>query len=103
MFGFIRNLFGVVVEGRSSQWPKVRAAHLKVQPECQWCGTTEGVEVHHVVPVHRVKELELDPTNLISLCGHDHLAVGHLMNWLSWNVSVRDDCYRWQLKRKNRP
>lgn len=102
MFGWFQSL-AAVAAGRSSKWPALRAAHLRTQNACQWCGTEEDVEVHHVVPVHRCPEMELDSTNLISLCAHDHLVIGHFGSWKSWNVTVRDDCHRWQLKRRNRP
>lgn len=88
---------------RSPQWPKVRADYLKVQPDCQVCGTTDGVEVHHCIPFHIDKTLELMPTNLITLCRPHHFFVGHLGSWASWNPEVREDCRVWRKKIQNRP
>lgn len=102
MFGWFQSL-AALAAGRSSKWPALRAAHLKVQPECQFCGADEEIEVHHVVPVFRCAEMELDSTNLISMCRPCHYAVGHLSSWQSFNVTVREDCRKWQIRRKNRP
>lgn len=87
---------------RHKDWKKVRDAFLK-KPEnqtCALCGGTAKLEVHHIVPVShpRGKELELDETNLITLCEnkkygiHCHLFIGHLGNYRYANDTVRDDC-----------
>lgn len=78
---------------RSSRWPTVRAEHLRLHPACAVCGGTDKVEVHHVKPFHLHPELELDPSNFISLCEarafvNCHLFVGHLGNFKSFNPDV---------------
>lgn len=91
---------------RSSQWPKVRAAHLKKEPDCQVCGKRTDVDVHHVVPVHVPdggRVLELEPTNLITLCSVHHLWHGHLGRWDSWNKDIRLDAALMREKIRNRP
>lgn len=81
---------------RSSQWPKVRAAHLKANPACLACGRREKLEVHHCVPFHVDKSRELDPTNLVTLCDTPcHLVHGHYLSWTRFNPAVRDDCARY--------
>lgn len=98
MFGFLTNF------GRSSQWNSVRKEHLKNQPECQACGRTKDVEVHHIEPFHINPSRELDPTNLITLCAKScHLVFGHLMDYKSWNTDVVNDCYNYKLKLQQRP
>lgn len=86
---------GVKLQPRSPEWPRVRAAHLKVQPDCAVCGGTEQVEVHHIVPFHIDKTKELDPTNLITLCekpSHNcHFVFGHFWNWTNSNPQVQED------------
>jgi hypothetical protein len=83
---------------RSSQWPKVRRQHLQLQPLCQICGTSDKVEVHHIVPFSVDPSLELQPSNLISLCESKqpglicHLTVGHLGNYKDVNANVVADC-----------
>lgn len=94
---------------RSSHWPTVRKQHLAMYPVCALCGGEEKVEVHHVRPFHLHPELELEPTNLISLCEANkggvncHLAFGHLGNFKSFNPTVREDVKAWHTKIVNRP
>jgi 5-methylcytosine-specific restriction endonuclease McrA len=82
---------------RSSKWAYWRRKHLKIEPTCQWCGGGAGyLQVHHVVPVHVDASLELEMTNLITLCEtpnyNCHRRVGHLGNWRLYNENVRKDC-----------
>lgn len=92
---------------RSTRWPAVRAAYLKQNPACEVCGKKRvllaPIEVHHIVPFHIRPDLELEPSNLISLCRDHHILFGHLMNWKSWNIDVRSDADEWRNKIKNRP
>lgn len=81
---------------RSPKWPGVRAAHLKQQPVCQACGTTNNLNVHHKIPFVRVPSMELEPSNLITLCESSgrncHYVFGHLStSWLAWNEKVVED------------
>lgn len=97
-------LDGPIVEGpRSPQWPAVRAAHIRKYPRCEACGTLEFVEVHHVKSFHEHPDLELEPSNLISLCrgkANHHFKIGHdpdglggpkPPNWSDSNPNVRRD------------
>lgn len=92
---------------RSHQWPKIRRAHLEIQPVCQVCGGAEKVQVHHIKPFHSHPDLELDPSNLISLCekpGHDcHLVFGHLGSFKAYNPDVSKDSKTWASKIAKRP
>ena len=98
-----------LTQTRSPEWPKVRAAHLKLHPTCAVCGGTVKLEVHHMQPFHLHPERELDPTNLITLCesGHEgvncHLHYGHLGDFHSYNVNVVEDAGVWKKKIANRP
>lgn len=80
---------------RSGKWPRVRAAHLADHPACAACGSRKDPQVHHVQPYHLFPELELEPSNLITLCGpggHNcHLAYGHSMDYHAYNPHVRED------------
>lgn len=80
-------------ESRSSAWPHVRLEHLKIEPFCQACGDTVFLTVHHVLPFHLFKNLELDPTNLITLCENPgfncHYFFGHNRNWHRYVPDVR--------------
>jgi 5-methylcytosine-specific restriction endonuclease McrA len=83
---------------RSGQWPRVRREHLARQPVCQACGRSKDLEVHHIHPLHQGGQ-ELDPANLITLCGDPcHIVHGHLMSWLKTNPDVVADCQRYRAK-----
>ncbi len=94
---------------RSSHWPAVRRQHLEMHPVCDMCGGKEKIEVHHRKPFHLHPQLELEPSNLISLCESNkggvncHLHFGHLGNFKSWNVDVESDAKEWRVKIQNRP
>ena len=94
---------------RSSHWPTVRKNHVKNNPTCALCEGTKKLEVHHIKPFHIHPELELDPSNLITLCEdkgngvYCHLFFGHLGNYKSLNENVREDVELWRNKLKNRP
>lgn len=88
---------------RHPKWREVRAAHLIIEPACQFCGGKASLEVHHIYPVGwpdgRATELSHD--NLITLCEANgcHFAIGHLRAWTSRNHAVRE----WCAARKARP
>lgn len=86
------------VEGRSTHWAAVERMHLHHEPVCQMCGGRTNLQVHHVLPFHQHPELELDPTNLITLCQPHHLLAGHLMRWAAINSDVRADAAHWRAR-----
>lgn len=108
MIGFLRRLayrttygaFHPEAMARSPRWPAVRDAHLKHYPGCAVCGERKNVTVHHVKPFHLFPDLELDATNLLTLCETrwHHLLFGHLLNWSAWNPDVRIDAVTWREK-----
>lgn len=89
---------------RSSKWPTVRKNHLAKHPCCAVCGGTEKIEVHHIVPFHENPSLELEPSNLMSLCESRsfglvcHLLVGHCGNYKKINPDVIEDAKIWNDK-----
>ena len=94
---------------RSGQCPAVRKAHLAMHPICEVCGGKDKLEVHHIRPFHLHPQLELEPTNFVTLCESGkggvncHLAFGHLGNFKSWNTEVVPDSDAWHTKIINRP
>lgn len=106
MAGTFREIF-VKPFVRSSGWSKARGTHLAKNPTCANCGKEKmiGMQVHHKKPFHLFPELELDPTNFITLCDNPrcHLDKGHLGNWKSYNENVVQDAAIWLEKYKNRP
>lgn len=101
MFWFSKKLRYAV---RSPKWPELRKEHLKNNPSCAGCGRKDGLEVHHIEPVHLNPDRELDPENLITLCDkYCHFAIGHLMDYKSWNKDVYFDSQVYFSKVKKRP
>ena len=101
MFDFLKKLRYAV---RSPKWQSVRKEHIKNNPCCIACGRDKKLEVHHIKPVHLFPELELDPSNLVTLCADPcHLLFGHLMYFKSWNSTVIEDSSSYLAKIKRRP
>ena len=98
MFRFLDNF------GRSPSWKRVRQEHLKNSPLCVACGRKDNLEVHHVIPYQVDPSKELDPNNLLTLCGkHCHFVFGHFMDWQSWNENVIIDSMSYSKNKLNRP
>ncbi len=79
---------------RSSHWPKVEKDFLSKNPTCAICNSTKRLNVHHKQPFHLHQELELDETNLITLCMGDlecHLMIGHGDNFRAYNPNIEAD------------
>lgn len=89
---------------RSHAWRDLRESFIKENNFCAACGTQEKLEVHHIEPVHLNPSRELDKTNLITLCDkYCHFAIGHLMDYKSWNKDVIKDSAIYLDKIKTRP
>lgn len=79
---------------RSPKWPAVEHAFRKDHPACVACHGIDHVQVHHKQPFHLHPELELEPSNLISLCmgpNECHLVIGHGDSFRCWNPNVEKD------------
>jgi len=84
---------------RSSYWANVREKFLEDNPLCAACASHKSLQVHHIKPFHLHPELELDPTNLITLCmdvTECHLIVGHGDSFRCYNPNVREDAQRFK-------
>lgn len=78
---------------RSPAWQVIRENYIVLNPSCAACGSSEKLQVHHIVPVHIDPSRELDSTNLITLCmGPDecHLNIGHNGSWKKHNPHVKE-------------
>ena len=63
-------------------------------PTCAACGSNKRLQVHHIQPFHLYPELELEPTNLITLCmdiSECHLLLGHGDNFRMFNPDILND------------
>lgn len=81
---------------RSPHWPAMRRQWLEAHPTCAACGGRDHLEVHHQKPFHLHPELELEPSNLITLCerpGREcHYLWGHNgESWSEFNPEVVAD------------
>ena len=76
---------------RSSHWPKLEKEFLEQHPTCEICGSKTRLNVHHIKPFHLFPELELDPTNLITLCmsrKECHFKIAHGSNFSSYCPNI---------------
>lgn len=79
-------------KSRSGGWSHIRNLFLKTHSECAACDSTTLLQVHHVKPFHLFPELELDPENLITLCGWRNLChwqLGHGALYPCWVPEIR--------------
>jgi 5-methylcytosine-specific restriction enzyme A len=88
--------------GRSSDWPALERRVIEEEGGCRVCGTTRGLEAHHLKPFHLYPELEMLRANLMALCRPHHLEFGHCGDWRAWNPSAAEDAARWAARRRAR-
>jgi len=89
---------------RSPEWDKVRDKHIEEHGVCEACGSTKHLQVHHVKPFHLHPELELDPSNFITLCMDEndcHLLIGHGDSFKAFNPNVREDAAKFMTASAN--
>ena len=94
-----------ITHKRSSKWPKVRKAYLKKNPTCEACGRKNSLEIHHKIPFNLDHTLELEHSNLITLCSKGmecHISWGHLGNYKYYNPNIEKDSKAFLHKVKNR-
>ena len=79
---------------RNPLWDNIRDEHVLNHPTCAACGSNKRLQVHHIQPFHLYPELELEPTNLITLCmdiSECHLLLGHGDNFRMFNPDILND------------
>src|SRR3990167_2597292 len=78
-------------QARDSGWSDFRKTCIK--KECEVCGAKYFLELHHIIPFWISPDLELFPSNVVTLCGgvrNCHLRFGHLGFWKSYNPKLRE-------------
>ena len=82
-----------ILKKRSSEWPKVEKEFREKHSICEACGSSKNLNVHHKKPFHLYPQLELEPSNLITLCMDKecHLKLGHGGDWKAYNPHVVED------------
>jgi len=91
---------------RSPKWDACRDAYLKKHPVCEACGSKKRLQVHHRKPFHLFPELELEESNLVTLCmsyRDCHLEIGHGFRWPSFNPRLEEHLVRLHQDPKSRP
>jgi len=89
---------------RSSKWRTVRKNFIKENPTCAACGSKKKIEVHHIQPFHSHPELELEESNLMTLCENKkygiccHQLIGHRGNYRKINKNCPRDAKYWYEK-----
>ena len=54
------------------------------------CGWDKKLQVHHIIPRHIDKSLELEWGNLITLCRECHFRFGHFLDWKKYNRYIEE-------------
>ena len=88
---------------RSPLWYGVEKKHREIEPDCIACASDKALNVHHVLPYHLHPEDELKQRNLVTLCRICHLLIGHLRNWHSFNIAVKEYAVMLLKQIKHRP
>ena len=57
---------------RDPRWRKLSAQVINEVGQCERCGCSNNLQVHHIIPVRYNPELFLDRANLIVLCRECH-------------------------------
>ena len=90
-------------KARDPRWRSLRNEFIAANPYCCACGSfdTDFLIVHHIKPYHLFPDLELERSNLITLCERKklncHLWFGHLGNYKLWyNPEVIVWCSKFQ-------
>lgn len=65
---------------RSSEWQNIRKVILNKQKECQICGSSENLEIHHIIQPKSDRDLFFDINNLIVLCSSCHKKITAIQN-----------------------
>jgi len=104
---WLKNFFGIFPTfggvPRSSRWGSARKEHLRLNPICAVCNGKNDLDVHHIQVYNLHPELELTPSNLLTLCTPHHILFGHLMNYQSYNSNVVEDAKYFHAKILSRP
>lgn len=68
--------------------------HVQLNPSCAACGSTSGIQGHHIKPFNKFPELAASPNNFVSMCETGiecHLHVAHGGNFKFYNPDVLND------------
>jgi len=87
----VKGIIHPIIGKRSSAWRGTRKRFIELNSTCAACGGTSFLNVHHKEPYHLEPKLELEPSNLITLCMGKfecHLMLGHGDDFKAYNRDV---------------
>src|SRR3990167_4542135 len=104
VWNFIKDIFSPWMwrdlgVARRSGWRQLRNDFFRANPLCAMCGNG-GKQVHHVQPVWKFPEHELNWENLITLCKHCHLKFAHLGSYRSYCLEIKELAAEWKKRRE---
>ena len=79
---------------RSPAWRSVERSFLETHPQCAACDGKTRLQVHHKKPYALFPELELELSNLVTLCMGElecHLRIGHGGSFRFYNPHIEQD------------
>lgn len=82
---------------RSPEWRELRNEFIRENPRCAVCDSESDVQAHHVKMYKFWPNLELDKTNLVTLCTSKrlgfncHQMIGHGGSFKYYNPFVKED------------
>jgi len=74
-------------KSRSPHWRTIEKEFLSEHPKCAICGSKTRLNVHHKKPFHLFPQLELEKSNLVTLCmsrKECHFLIGHGGNFKNY-------------------
>jgi len=57
---------------KNPEWRKLSASVINEVGQCERCGCTNNLQVHHIIPIRYAPELFLERANLMVLCRECH-------------------------------
>lgn len=66
---------------RSTWQNQVRKSMISEDPKCRQCQSVEGVDIHHIIPVHEAVDLAFDQDNVTLLCKDCHDDMHKKQGW----------------------
>ena len=88
----VKRDYGLMAAGlgaaRDPGWEKLEK-QLRVEwPTCECCGQPTE-QIHHILPFHKARRLELCRDNLAAVCQPCHFRIAHGGNWRCWVPDFR--------------
>lgn len=82
---------------RAKAWRELSAKIRAETGACEACGSTERLNVHHVLSRKTHPAFTFEPKNLICLCARHHFLLHHGHEWefMAWLKENRPEQFEW--------